>query len=68
LRLNRRQPKRLHLRVERKAFSQVLCQGLGSRRIARHGKRQRGFALDALTRGSQLSKLLPLPAALAALP
>src|ERR1017187_385495 len=54
LRLSRWQPKRLHLRVQRKAFPQVLGQGLGSSGIARHRKRKRGFRLDALTRGSKL--------------
>ncbi len=57
LRLNRRQPKRLHLGVQWEAFPQVLCQGFGSCRIARHGKRKRGFDLDALTRGSKLQSL-----------
>jgi hypothetical protein len=55
--LNRRQPKRLHLAVQREALPQVLCQGFGSRRIASHGKRERGFALHALTRWSQLQSL-----------
>ena len=54
LRPNRRQPKRLHLGVQRKAFVQVLRQGFGSCGIARHGKRKRRFNLDALTRGSKL--------------
>ena len=42
LRLNRRQPKRLHLGVQREAFPQVLRQGLGSCRVARHGERSQG--------------------------
>src|SRR4029077_2505379 len=49
--LNRRQPKRLHLSVQRVAFPQVLGQGLGSRRLASHCKRQRGFHPGALTFG-----------------
>ena len=57
LRLNRRQPERLHLRVQREALPQILRQGLGSCRIARHGKRKRGFDLDTLTRGSKLQSL-----------
>ena len=64
LRLNRGQPKRLHLSVQRKAFVEVLRQGFGSCRIARHGKRKRGFDLDTLTRGSELQGLLPLSASL----
>ena len=55
--LNRRQPKRLHLRILWEAFSQVLSPGLGSRRIARHGKRKRGLDLDALTCRNQLQSL-----------
>ena len=54
--LNRGQPKRLHLRVQREAFVQVLRQRFGSRRIARHGKRKRGFAprhLDLLEQASK---------------
>jgi hypothetical protein len=47
----------LHLRVQWEAFPQVLCQGLGSYRIARHGKRKRGFAFGTLTRGSKLQDL-----------
>jgi hypothetical protein len=35
LRLNRWQPERLHLRVQRKAFTQVLRQGFRSGRFAR---------------------------------
>ena len=35
-------------------------QGFGSCRITRHGKRKRGFDLDALTRRKQASKPLPL--------
>ncbi len=54
LRLKRWQPERLHLRVEREAFPYVLRQRFGFCRVARHGKRKRGFDLDALTRGNQL--------------
>ena len=61
LRLNRWQPKRLHQCVQREVFPQVLRQGLGSRRIARHGKRKRGSALHALTRRSQLQSLCRCP-------
>ena len=57
LRLNRRQPKRLHLRVQREAFPQVLRQRFGPCRIAPHGKCKRGFDLDALTGGSKLQSL-----------
>ena len=60
LRLNRRQPKRLHLRVQRKTLVQVLRQRFGSRRIACHGERKGGFDLDALTAGNQLQRLPPL--------
>src|SRR2546425_6335750 len=55
--LNRRQPKRLHLGVQRKASPYVLRQRFGSCRIARHGKGKRGFELRALTGGSQLQSL-----------
>ena len=44
---NRWQPKRLHLRVQREAFPQVLGQGFGSHCIARHRKGKRRFDLDA---------------------
>src|SRR5580692_8551641 len=54
LRVNRRQPERLHLRAQRESLPQVLGQRFGPRRIARHGKRKRGFSFDALTRGSEL--------------
>ena len=54
LRVNRRQPKQLHLRVQREAFPQVLSQGFGSRCVARHGKGERGFDLYTLTRGNKL--------------
>jgi hypothetical protein len=57
LRPNRRQPKRLHLSVQGESFRQFLCHGLGSRRIARHGKGQCGFKAYGLTRGSQLQRL-----------
>ncbi|MGO8810515.1 MAG: hypothetical protein ACLQJF_13700 [Candidatus Sulfotelmatobacter sp.] len=55
--LNRGQPKRLHLGVQREAFPQVLGQRLGSCRIARHGERKRGFDLCALTGRSELQPL-----------
>jgi hypothetical protein len=54
LRLNRGQPKRLHLGVPRKASIEVLRQRLGSCRLARCGKGKRGFDLDTLTRGNEL--------------
>jgi hypothetical protein len=40
-----------------KRFPRFWGQRLGARRIACHGKRKRGFALDALTRGSELQSL-----------
>src|ERR1039458_9302292 len=43
--------------MQREAFVQVLCQRPCPCRVARHGKRKRGFALSALTRGSKLRGL-----------
>src|SRR2546427_4140743 len=59
--LNRRQPKRLHLGVQRKAVPYVLRQRFGSCRIAPHGKGKRGFELRALTGGSQPPSLCRSP-------
>jgi hypothetical protein len=49
MRLNRKQPERLHLSVQRESFPQVLRQSLGSCRIARHGEYKRSFALYNLS-------------------
>src|SRR5580700_10385333 len=49
LRLDRRQPKRLHLRIDRMPFVQILRQRFGSRGVACHGKGKRGFDLRTLT-------------------
>src|SRR5580700_3638158 len=56
LRPNRGQPERLHLRVKRKAFSQVLGQRLGSPGIARHGERKGSFGCCRRTLGSKLCR------------
>src|SRR5260370_6917073 len=61
LRLNRWQPKRLHLRVQRIAFPQVLGQGLGSCSAPRDGKRKRGFHPDTLAPRSRLPNPSPPP-------
>ncbi len=53
LRVNCRQPKRLHLRVQWKTFFQISGQRFGSCRIARHGKRQRSFRFGPRTCGGK---------------
>ena len=57
LRLNRGQPKGLHLRVQREPLVQVLRQRFGSCGITGQGERQGGFDLDGLTRGNKLQSL-----------
>jgi len=51
LRTNRGQPVRLHLRMQREPFVEVLRERFGSRCISRHGKGKGGFHLYRPTRG-----------------
>ena len=68
LRLNRRQPKRLHLGIQRETLLQVLRQRFGSRRIARHGKRKSGFDSPRPDSREQASRPRCCPPRLRALP
>ena len=57
LRADRRKPQRLDLRVQRVSLAQRLRHRFGSRRVAGHRVRQRGFQLHALARRRQLQRI-----------
>jgi hypothetical protein len=57
LRLNRGQPKQLHLGIQQETFPQLSRQGFGSHCVAYPRKRKCGFGCCALARRSKLESL-----------